>query len=111
MVLIMNVLKSKKIVKPRGSLKDVDYDMEGSTLERGYEVDTQDEVAEDEEKNKGVGGSSKKKKKMTVDIDSDQEVISWRIWLGIFIRKVGEKERGVKVFQRRGLLPPWMMCP
>ena len=39
MVLIMNVLTSKKIMKPRGSLKVADYDMEGSLPEKSYDFD------------------------------------------------------------------------
>ena len=42
MVLIMNVLKSKKIMRTRGHLKDVDYDMEGSISEKGYDSKTQE---------------------------------------------------------------------
>ena len=42
--LLLIYIKSKKILKPRGSLKDTDYEMEGSSLEKGYEADTQDEA-------------------------------------------------------------------
>ena len=44
MVLIMNVLKSKKVEKPRHSLKVVEYDMEGSLSKKGYDMDIEDEV-------------------------------------------------------------------
>ena len=74
MVLIMNVLKSKKIVKPRGSLKVVDYDTKGSLPEKGYDSDTQDEAKGGMENlKKGSGGSSKKKKKLIDDCDLDRE--------------------------------------
>ena len=53
MVLIMNVLKSKKAMKPRGFLKAVEYDTEGSLLEKSYDSDTQDDA-------KGVNESLKK---------------------------------------------------
>ena len=44
MVLIMNVLKSKKAMKPIGSLKAVEYDTKGSFPKKGYDSDTQDEA-------------------------------------------------------------------
>ena len=106
MVLIMNVLKSKKIVKPRGSLKDADYDMEGSTPERGYEADTQDETVGGEEKNKGVVGSSKKKKKVSVDIDSDQESDFMEDLVRDFYKKSGRKgKRGKGISEERASSP------
>ena len=40
MVLIMNTLKAKRIVRCRGQIKDVDYEMEGSAREKGYDSDT-----------------------------------------------------------------------
>ena len=74
MVLIMNVLKSKKIVKPRGCLKVANYDMEGSIPEKGYDSKTQDEAKGGEENlNKDLGGSSKKKKKVFVHSNSNKE--------------------------------------
>ena len=74
MVLIMNVLKSKKIVKPRGSLKGVDQDTEGSLPDKGYDSDTQDEAEGDlGSLKKGSGGSSKKKKKIVEEGDSNRE--------------------------------------
>ena len=44
MVLIMSLLKSEKILKPKGSLKGVDQDTKGSLPDRGYDSDTQDEA-------------------------------------------------------------------
>ena len=74
MVLIMNVLKYKRIVRNRGRMKDVDYDMEGSIPEKGYDFETQDEAEGGEENlNKGLGGSSKKKKKSVCSLYLDKE--------------------------------------
>ena len=72
MVLIMNVLKSKKAMKPKGSLKAVEYDMEGSLQEKGYDLDTQDEAERGNESlKKGSRCSSQKKKKIVEERDSD----------------------------------------
>ena len=74
MVLIMNVLKSKKAMKPRGNLKAVEYDMEGNLPEKGYDSDTQDDVEGGNESLKnGFGCSSQKKKKIVEGSDSDRE--------------------------------------
>ena len=73
MVLIMNVLKSKKIQKPR-NFKVEDQDTEGSVQEKGYDSDTQDEVEGGLASPKfGSGGSNKKKKKNIEKEDSDEE--------------------------------------
>ena len=40
MVLIMNTLKAKRIVRCRGRIKDVDYETEGSAQEKGYDFNT-----------------------------------------------------------------------
>ena len=40
MVLILNTLKAKQIVRSRGQIKDVDYEMDGSAQEMGYESKT-----------------------------------------------------------------------
>ena len=72
MVLIMNVLKSKKAKKPRGSLKAVEYDTEGNLLEKGYDMDTKDKVEEGNMSLKGgIGCSSQKKKKKAEGSNSD----------------------------------------
>jgi len=65
MVLIMNVLKSKRIVRNRGRIKDVDYETEGSIQEKGYDFETQDEAEGGKENlNKGTKSRSKKKKRV-----------------------------------------------
>lgn len=62
MVLVMNVLKSKKIPKPR-NIKGEDQDIEGSFQETGYDSETQDEMEEGlVSTKKGSVGSSNKKK-------------------------------------------------
>lgn len=71
-VLIMNVLKSKMVEKPRGSLKGVEHEIKGSISEKGYDKDTKDEV---EGRNRSLKGgiehnSQKKKRKVEVS-DSD----------------------------------------
>ena len=64
MVLIMNVLKSKKILKPR-NFKGGDQDTEGSIQEKGYDFGTQDEAEGGlVSPKKGSGGSTKKRKRM-----------------------------------------------
>ena len=40
MVLIMNTLKAKRIVRCRGRIKYADYETEGSAQEKGYDSDT-----------------------------------------------------------------------
>lgn len=58
MVLVMNVLKSKKILKPR-NIKGEDQDTEESIQEKGYDSKTQDEMEEGlVSSKKGSGGSS-----------------------------------------------------
>ena len=58
MVLIMNLLKSKKELKPR-SLKGVDQETEGSISDKGYDSKTQDEAEGGlGSLKKGSGGSS-----------------------------------------------------
>ncbi len=71
----MNLLKSKKFPKPR-TLKGIDQDMEGSTQNKGYDSETQDEdVIGLVRPKKGLGDSSKKKKKNVEvdDFDWDRE--------------------------------------
>ena len=73
MVLIMKVLKSKKILKPRNF--KVEYlDTEGSIQEKDYESGTQDEAEGGLASHKiGLGGSNKKKKKNIEKEDFDWE--------------------------------------
>ena len=40
MVLILNTLKAKRIVRSKGQIKDADNEMEGSTQEMGYDFET-----------------------------------------------------------------------
>lgn len=73
MVLIMNWLKSKKVLKPK-TLKGADLDMEGSIEEKGYDFEMQDEAEGGMvSSKKGLGGSSKKKKKTVEDVDFDRD--------------------------------------
>lgn len=73
MVLVMNVLKSKKIPKPR-TIKGEDQDTEGSFQEKGYDSETHDEMEERLVSTKiGLVGSSKKKKQGSEKDDSDRE--------------------------------------
>ena len=64
MVLIMNLLKSKKIDRPRMKMKDMDFDIEGSDSK-----DVSNENPEDDEedwtmnKKSTLGGSSSRKRK------------------------------------------------
>ena len=101
MVLIMNVLKSKKIVKPRGSLKAVDYDTKGSLSEKGYDSDTQDEAEGGiESLKKGSGCSSKKKKKIVEDCDSNHESdFLEELVRDHYKKRSGGKGKGIKVYQ------------
>lgn len=76
MVLIMNVLKSKKIVRNRGCIKDADCDTEGSIQEErtGYDSETQEEDDRGEVKIiKGTGRNSKKKRRAVGHSDSENE--------------------------------------
>ena len=73
MVLIMNVLKSKKIQKPRSFL-EVDQDTKGSVQEIGYDSDTQDKAEGDQVGPKFCSSySNRKKKKNIVKEDFDRE--------------------------------------
>ena len=74
MVLIMNVLKSKIIVRNKGHIKDADYETEGSIQEKGYDSETQDEAKGGEVNvNKGTGNRSKKKRRVVGHSDSEKE--------------------------------------
>ena len=74
MVLIMNTLKAKRIVRCRGQIKDADYEMEGSAQEKGYDSDTQDEADEDEVYVvKGSSNRATKKRRAVCHSDSDKE--------------------------------------
>ena len=74
MVLIMNVLKSKKAMKPKGSLKAMEYDMEGNLAEKDYDLDTQDDAkGSNKSLKRGSGCSSQKKKKIVEESDFDHE--------------------------------------
>ena len=70
----MNVLKSKRIVRSRDDITDVDYEIEGSAQEKGYDSETQDE-AEGGEVNviKGTGNRSKKKRRGAGHSNSEKE--------------------------------------
>ena len=73
MVLIMNLLKSKKVMKAH-TLKGIDQETEGSSQDKGYDSETQDEDVEGLIRpKKGMGDSSKKKKKKIVIDDSDRD--------------------------------------
>ena len=74
MVLILNVLKAKSIVRSRGHIKDANYDMEGSAKEKGYDFETQDED-EGGKVNlvKGTGNRSKKKRRVLGHFDLKKE--------------------------------------
>ena len=72
MVMIMDVLKSMKIVKLRGILKGDDQGTKESLLDKGYDSNTQDEAEGGMGSlKKGFGCSSRKKKKIVVDYDSN----------------------------------------
>ena len=74
MVLILNVLKAKRIVRSRGRIKDADYETEGSAQEKGYDSETKDE-AEGGEVNvvKGTRNRSKKKRRVVGHSDFGKE--------------------------------------
>ena len=73
MVLIMNFLKSKKILKPK-NFKGGDQDTEGGIQEKGYDSNTQDEAEGGlASPKRGSSGSNKKKKKNAKKKDSDWE--------------------------------------
>ena len=73
MVLIMNLLKSKRVDKPRHSLKVVEYDMEGSVSKKGYDSKTKDDVEGGSMSLKGgVGCNSQNKNKKVRGSDSNQ---------------------------------------
>ena len=44
MLLIMNFMKSKRVDKPRGSLKVIEDDTEGSISKKGYDLETGNDV-------------------------------------------------------------------
>ena len=80
MVLIMNLLNSKTVDRPRKSKKiAIDYEMEGSDSEEDFDKDTKEEVDEVDIKQsmKGDFGSvskeNKKQKGSELDQDSDYE--------------------------------------
>lgn len=82
MVLVMNLLKSKKVDRPRYSKKTLECETEGSEQNKGFDEDTEDEVAEIEVKKRkklDPGGSSRKKRKIRevdseMDMDSEEEL-------------------------------------
>ena len=78
MVLVMNLLKSKKVERPRQRKKSLDYETEGSEPEEEFDKDTEDDVVEvDTKKRKTceIERSSRKKRK-NKEIDFEQDIDS-----------------------------------
>ena len=75
MVLVMNLLKSKKVDRPCYSKKTLECETKGSEQDERFDEDTKDEVVEIEvkkRKNLDPSSSSRKKRKIK-EVDSEMD--------------------------------------
>lgn len=79
MVLVMNLLKSKKLDRPRFNKKTMECETKGNEQDEGFDEDTEDEIAEIEVKKRkklelgSLSGKKRKIKETDSNVDTDSE--------------------------------------